>query len=144
MSRRQLRESVLQSLFQIHMGEVPVPQAISHVLEEAGSDIDRGSLEKFVSGTYDNLPQIDSLIRQYSIGWELDRMPSVDLTILRMAVYEMIYEQDTPAKVVINEAIELAKAFSTADSGKFVNGVLGKMLPDLDRLRSSVQNDSGN
>ncbi|WP_018132465.1 transcription antitermination factor NusB [Effusibacillus pohliae] len=138
MRRRQARECALQSLFQIHIGEVPPAEAIRYVLEEASGDLDLDFLNKLVMGTYEHRSAIDDLIRQYSIGWELDRMPAVDLTVLRLAVFEMLYETETPPKVVINEAIELAKAFSTEESGKFVNGILGKMLPDLERLRGSV------
>lgn len=138
MGRRQTRESALQSLFQIHVGQVPVAQAIDHVLEENGEIVDREYLEKLVNGTHFHQPQIDQLIRNHAVGWELDRMPAVDLTILRMAVYELLYEPDTPVKVVINEAVELAKEYSTGDSGRFVNGILGKLVLDADRLRGSA------
>lgn len=138
MSRRQVRESALQSLFQVYIGQVPATEAIRHVLEESDPDIDRSYLEQIVTGTYNNQDAIDQLIEKYSLGWKLDRMPNVDLTILRMAVYEMLYQTETPTKVIINEAIELAKAFSTEESGKFINGILGKLLQDLDQLRSSV------
>lgn len=138
MSRRLVREKALQSLFQIHMGEVPVDDAIRHVLEENPHEIDNEYLSKLVTGTYQQQDKIDQLISTYSVGWELDRMPSVDLTILRMAFYELLFEQDVPEKVVINEAVELAKVFSTADSGKFINGVLGKTIENIQQLRGSV------
>lgn len=138
MRRRQVRELALQSLFQINMGQVPIAEAIENVLEEyTGQEGERTYLDQVVSGTYDNQAKIDSLIKQYSVGWELDRMPAVDLTILRMAVYELLFQTEVPAKAIINEAIELAKAFSTAESGKFVNGILGKLVQDVDQLRGS-------
>ncbi|MFC4769154.1 transcription antitermination factor NusB [Effusibacillus consociatus] len=139
MSRRQVRESALQSLFQMNVGQVPANEAIGHVLEETNQEIDKEYLEKMVTGTHNNQSRIDSIIEKYSVGWKIDRMPTVDLTILRMAVYELLYEPGTPEKAIINEAIELAKAFSTAESGKFVNGILGKLVQDLDQLRGSVQ-----
>ncbi|BCJ85917.1 transcription antitermination factor NusB [Effusibacillus dendaii] len=137
MSRRLVRETALQSLFQMDVGQIPVSEAIHNVLEEASPAVDQTYLRKIVTGTYDHLSVIDPLIKKYSVGWELERMPSVDLAVLRMAVYELLFEPDVPPKVVVNEAVELAKSFSTAESGKFVNGILGKVLNDLDQLRSS-------
>lgn len=144
MSRRLVREKALQSLFQIHMGEVPVEEAIHHVLEEMEQKVDLPYLRQLVTGTFQHQAQIDELIRKYSVGWELDRMPAVDLTLLRMAVYELLFQRDVPVRVVINEAVELAKVFSTSDSAKFINGVLGKLIGELDQLRGSLTNDFGN
>jgi N utilization substance protein B len=143
MSRRLVREKSLQSLFQIRMGEVPIDEAIEHVLEETEQPVDTQYLRQLVAGTTQHQKQIDEVIRQYSVGWELDRMPVVDLTLLRMAIYELLYEQDVPVKVVINEAVELAKVFSTAESAKFVNGVLGKLIGEIEQLRGIAANDSG-
>lgn len=137
MSRRLDRESVLQCLFQIYVGGVAVNEAIQNVMEEKQEDKDLAFISKIVQGTSEHQQKIDSIISEYSIGWQLDRMPNVDLNVLRMAVYELLYDQESPERVVVNEAIELAKAFSTSESGKFVNGVLGKMLGDLPQLRSS-------
>lgn len=144
MSRRLVREKALQSLFQIHMGEVPIDDAIEHVLEETGRNVDKQYLRQLVTGVLHHQTQIDEKIRQYSVGWELDRMPTVDLTLLRMAIYELLFEQEVPIKAVINEAVELAKVFSTSESAKFVNGVLGKLIGDIDGLRGSITNDIGN
>lgn len=81
-----------------------------------------------VQGTVDNLGQIDDLIRSQADNWRLERMPAVDRNILRLAVYEMLYETDTPKLVVVDEAIELAKKFGSEQSGRFVNGLLDGLL----------------
>jgi transcription antitermination protein NusB len=135
-SRRVAREKALQSLYQIDMADVPVEEAIRHVTEDGGLK-DLSFLRKLVTGTEANLERIDAVIGQYASGWELDRMASVDRNVLRLAVYELLHETDVPVSVVINEAVELAKAFSTPESGKFVNGVLGKIIRDLDIIKGS-------
>ena len=76
------------------------------------------------TATVTNIPKIDEIIKKTSLNWELDRMPAIDRSILRMAVCEMMILPGTPVAVIIDEAIELAKKYSTEKSGKFVNGVL--------------------
>ena len=80
-----------------------------------------------IGGVLKNLSDLDSLIKKYVKNWEIDRMAVIDRNILRMAVYEMLYQDDIPPNVSINEAIELAKKYGDIDSGKFVNGVLDKI-----------------
>lgn len=84
--------------------------------------------QDLVQGTVDNLGQVDDLIRSQADNWRLERMPAVDRNILRLAVYEMLYETDTPKLVVVDEAIELAKKFGSEQSGRFVNGLLDGLL----------------
>lgn len=81
-----------------------------------------------VRGTLDHLEQIDTLIRQQAEHWRLERMPPVDRNILRLAIYEFLFETDVPKLVILDEAIELAKEFGTEQSGRFVNGVLDGIL----------------
>ena len=76
--------------------------------------------------------EIDQLIAQYAKEWSLDRMANVDRNILRLAAYEILYEPDVPNSVAVDEAVELAKKYSTAESGKFVNGILGNVLRHID------------
>lgn len=138
MSRREAREKALQSLFQIDLAGVSTDQAMAHVTEEGGTS-ELPFLRQLVVGTVEHLPQIDEILQRYTTGWELPRMAAVDRNILRLAVYELLYLPETPVGVVVNEAVELAKAFSTSTSGRFVNGVLGKVVGDLERLRGDVQ-----
>lgn len=81
-----------------------------------------------VEGTIDHLAEIDGLVREQADNWRLERMPAVDRNILRLAVYELLYQEDIPKLVVVDEAIELAKRFSTEQSSRFVNGLLDGLL----------------
>ena len=83
---------------------------------------------RLVEGVVEQQPRIDELIEAHASGWSLDRLPDVDRAILRMAVFELLWVDDVPDAVVIDEAVELAKALSTDDSPAYVNGVLGAIL----------------
>lgn len=83
---------------------------------------------ELVSGTVDHLAQIDELIRQQAEHWRIERMPPVDRNVLRLAVYELLFETDVPKLVVVDEAVELAKRFGAEQSGRFVNGLLDGLL----------------
>lgn len=147
MKRRLARELAIQSLYNISMNQVAPEESISLVLEEAGSERDepvsQADLQEIapyvktlVEGTTGLIAKIDPMLEEYLKGWKVDRLSKVDLQILRLAVYEMVFQQEVPPKVVINEAIELAKWFGTEESGKFVNGVLGKMFKELAEIRA--------
>lgn len=146
MKRRVAREIVVQSLYQMEMNLVESEEAISILLEEASEENETERVIKdeiklkeyvleLVNGTWNNKVAIDELLGHYLVGWQISRLSRVDRQVLRLATYEMVYQEDVPAKVVVNEAIDLAKHFGTEDSGKFVNGVLGKMIGDLAELK---------
>ena len=146
MKRRLAREMAIQSLYQMEMNEVSAEAAIAMVIEEAHHDneaemqvTDEILLTEFVTGlvegTYKIKDFIDDLLIQYLKGYQMDRLSRVDRQVLRLAVFEMVFRDDVPPKVVINEAIELSKHFGMEDSGKFVNGVLGKMIKELDQIK---------
>ena len=84
-------------------------------------------MQKKYEGILEHLDEIDGELNEYSQGWKTSRMSRVDLTALRLAVYEMKFDEDIPTGVAINEAVELAKRFGGEDSGSFVNGILGKI-----------------
>ncbi len=92
-----------------------------------------------MEGTQSNRERIDKVLSEYLKGWQIDRLSRVDREVLRLAVYELLYTKDTPPKVVVNEAIELAKHFGTEESGKFVNGVLGKLFKELDAVQEKQE-----
>jgi N utilization substance protein B len=84
-----------------------------------------------VTGVETNQDRLDDVIAAHAKGWTLARMPTIDLTVLRIGAFELLARPDVPVAVVLNEAIELAKRFSTDDSGRFVNGVLSALVPVL-------------
>lgn len=86
--------------------------------------------DTLVQGVAEHLADIDAALGRASAHWRLDRMAKVDLTILRLAAYEMLYEQQVPHEVVIDEAVELTKQFSTAEAASFINGVLGPLVDE--------------
>jgi N utilization substance protein B len=91
-----------------------------------------------VEGVVAQRTRIDELLAEHAQGWTLDRMPAVDLAILRMGLYELLWAQDVPDPVAIDEAVQLAKTLSTDDSPRFVNGVLGRIGGIADRLRATL------
>ncbi|WP_256757173.1 transcription antitermination factor NusB [Cohnella sp. WQ 127256] len=151
MKRRLAREIVVQSLYQIEMNGVTGDEAVNIVMEEARQDNEMGtdvaelaSIDAFtrelVKGVQDNQDIIDQSLVAYLTGWQVDRLSRVDRQILRLAVYELKFCQDVPPKVVINEAIEVAKHFGLDENGKFVNGVLGRMLREREEEQSKESN----
>jgi len=92
---------------------------------------DQGFVKNLIEGVTKNLDEIDKYITKYATEWPLDQITIVDRNILRIGVFELVYDQDIPAKVAINEAIEIAKTFGGESSGKFVNGVLGAIYKDM-------------
>ena len=95
---------------------------------------DQGFVVKVIKGVMGHLAEIDTYITKYATEWPLDQITIVDRNILRIGVYELVFDEDIPAKVAINEAIEIAKAFGSQSSGKFVNGVLGAIFKDLENM----------
>ncbi|GFZ99027.1 N utilization substance protein B [Paenibacillus marchantiophytorum] len=149
MKRRVAREIAVQSLYQIQMNEATPQEAVQVAIHEAENDnetgldfkgekIDPVYIVELVEGTYSHKVSIDELLEEYLKGWAMDRLSRVDREVLRLAVYEMLYRDDVPPKVVVNEAIDLSKHYGTDESGKFVNGVLGKMIKEVDDLKSKV------
>lgn len=129
MNRRKSREEALKLLYQgdiqrIDVRELLEPDALPEGEERILSDA--FSLE-LVEGVMINRVEIDEKIKHYAIDWSLERMSPIDRNVLRIAVYEILYCEDIPVGVSINEAVELAKKYSTETSGKFVNGILGKI-----------------
>jgi N utilization substance protein B len=117
--RSNAREQSLMLLYEAEQRGV----APSTLFEDRGvASAELASL--LVTGVEQNISQIDLYIIENAKGWAIDRMPALDRAILRIAIFELLYRTDTPVAVVIDEAVELAKRFSTDDSGRFVNGVL--------------------
>ncbi|MCR8847094.1 transcription antitermination factor NusB [Rossellomorea sp. SC111] len=125
MKRRVAREKALQALFQIDMSGIQPEVALRNVLEEE-EKMD-AYLEQIVLGFMENQERIDGHIRESLEKWSFDRLAKVDRNILRLGVYELLFVEDVPNNVVINEAVEIAKIFGDDQSSKFINGVLSKV-----------------
>ncbi len=130
MSRRELREHIFNMVFRIEFNseeEMTEQEQLYFELAENISEKD----EKYISNKYnailEKLTEIDSILNDLSTGWKISRMNRVDLAILRLAIYEMKWDEDIPIEVAINEAVELAKKYSGDSAPSFVNGVLAKL-----------------
>jgi transcription antitermination protein NusB len=127
-SRRRGREAALQVLYLKDVGGPglpPLPEAVWS--EEPLGAKSREFAERLVEGVRAHQSRIDPLIKKVAENWEMGRMATVDRCLLRLAAYELLHELDTPINVIINEAVEIAKKFSTSESSKFVNGILDKI-----------------
>ena len=131
MTRRELRENVFKMLFRVEFHEEgSMPEQLELVDDEIenGKEEDIAYMTQKCNDIIAKLPEIDEAINASTTGWKTSRMGKVDLSIIRLAVYEIKYEEDVPAKVAINEAVELAKMYGTDNSASFVNGVLAKFV----------------
>src|SRR5690606_14735953 len=121
----------------VDVGRTQRERALQYNADELGLDeADRAFAKSLVDGTLDNLSRIDSIIARHAQNWSISRMARTDRSILRMGAYEILFQTDVPGSVAVNEAVELAKAYGDADSGKFVNGILGHLLRQETTLRS--------
>ncbi len=125
MKRHEARSKAMQVLFQLDNIELTKEEAISHVLDGEKSD---SFFESLVNGTTENLQEIDAALVKNLENWSLTRLPKIERTVLRLAVFELMFMKDTPKSVVLNEAIELCKTYGDEKSSKFVNGVLSKFV----------------
>lgn len=143
MKRRQAREAALQTLYQVDVGGVDPEKAIATTAE-----LNKTSPEELVFtwelviGSINHMSEIDHTISELSKDWDLQRLARVDHNIMRMAIYEIIYRDDIPPGVTINEAVELAKAYGGKDSGKFVNGILGMLIKNSTTIGSHGNEDN--
>ena len=129
MTRREIRENVFKMLFRVefHEQEEMNEQLVLFGEElDALKEADLSYIRNKCNDIFSKIEEIDSAINEVATGWKTSRMGKVDLSIIRLAVYEIKCEDDIPTKVSINEAVELAKAYGTDDSPSFVNGILAK------------------
>jgi N utilization substance protein B len=127
-SRRHGREVALQALYGAEVGKRPPDEMLTELLARDEGSEGRSFVRDLVMGTLDNEEESDAVIAPLLEGWTLDRLPTIDRIILRMSAFELNHRKETDPAVVINEAVELAKKFSTEDSGRYVNGVLARVL----------------
>jgi transcription antitermination protein NusB len=138
-TRRKSRESALQMLFAADMAKTPenilTGSFWNHLGETEIDEPTRAFADKLVKGTLENLKIIDKRIKSRAEHWRIERMAIVDRNVLRLAVYEFLFEE-TPHTVIINEALEIARRFSTYEATQFINGILDAVKSDLNREKS--------
>jgi transcription antitermination protein NusB len=125
MKRREAREKAFQILFQMDINEISPEEALNYAADE-------GPIDEFTDTLVKNVIQhkaeIDQVISEHLVSWSLKRIASVERTLLRIATYEIKFIDDIPVKVSINEAVDIAKEYGDENSGKFINGVLSKLV----------------
>ncbi|CAG9623178.1 transcription antitermination factor NusB [Sutcliffiella rhizosphaerae] len=131
MKRSKAREKALQAVFQMDLSDISAEEAIINVLEDGEKTDD--FLQDVVNGTKEHQAEIDTILKNHLEKWSLDRLGTIDRTILRIATYEMKYVEDIPLNVSMNEAIELAKVFGDDKSSSFINAVLSKVKTSLEK-----------
>ena len=132
--RHEAREFALKFLFQTDFNDTPFDEAWEDFWNKkrAGKKVKAFTLE-LVQGVMETQMELDDRLQAGSQNWNLKRMAAVDRNVMRLAVYEMLYREDIPPVVSLNEAVRLSKEYGTPDSGKFVNGILDGILRSLDR-----------
>ena len=132
--RRKSREFALQVLYQLNITKQDAIRALTqfegHFLSDGEAD---EFLKRLVLGVLEHFPELDRLIEKYSENWRLDRIDIIDRNILRMALFELLYCEEIPPKVTINEAIDLGKRYGSEDSGSFINGILDRIQNEVVR-----------
>jgi transcription antitermination protein NusB len=134
-ARRKARICALQMLFQYDIAQPRVDELASSYWEAFGDEmgnVARDFSNNLALGAISRLDEIDALIKRRAEHWRIQRMAVVDRNILRLAIYEFLYEADTPKTVVINEALEIARRFSTFEATQFINGILDAIKRDLE------------
>lgn len=132
MTRRILREQIFKLLFRIEFNNTEEMEEQKGLFFENADESFSSDDREYIQNKYEKITsaisEIDNVINERTKGWSTERMNKVDLTILRLGVYEIMYDEDIPQGVAVNEAIELAKKFGSDDSYSFVNGVLAKFI----------------
>ncbi|MBU3189157.1 transcription antitermination factor NusB [Clostridium bowmanii] len=131
MNRRKSREAAMKLLFEMSINKEKYEDIIENFKEYTDvdlTDIDMSYITKVLAGINENGAEIDKNIEKYLIKWKLDRLSKMNLAILRICTYEILFEEEIPGKVSVNEGIELAKKYGEDSSPAFINGILAKMI----------------
>ncbi|MBI9020921.1 MAG: transcription antitermination factor NusB [Verrucomicrobia bacterium] len=144
--RRLAREWIVQFLFQTEFNPGNLDEALAEFFDDEEKkplERDRVYVDEVIRGVIDNQLKIDRTLKKYTDNWDVDRLGALDRIVLRVAAYEMLYRTDVPPVVSINEAVEIAKAYSDKKSARFVNGVLDRVQKELSRPSRSIETDNG-
>jgi len=134
--RRKARKKALEILYEHELIGVPIAEILER-RKESGADKELPEFtQRLIEGVLVHQAEIDRTIESKSEEWLVERMPSTDRNILRICLYEMLYESDIPISVSINEAVEMAKEYGTEDSSRFVNGILGRIAEEMEERSS--------
>lgn len=141
LTRREIREKALQSLFQLSANEDLTPEmamqqaliSSNELADEVETALVPEYLDLLVKGVIENQLTIDEEVQKYLENWSMERLAKTDVVIMRIAIFEMLYVPDVPAKVALNEALEITKLYSDEKSRKFVNGVLANIVNNLEK-----------
>ena len=142
-NRRVVREKCLQILYAFEMNGDGLTRITDGILSDITNKVDRDFGEQLVNKVVGNTREIDGKIKERVNNWEMDRIALIDKLLLRMGIAELVYFKDIPPKVSINEVIEIAKNFSTSNSGKFINGILDAILNDLKKTGQIMKTGRG-
>ncbi|TCS96382.1 transcription antitermination factor NusB [Hazenella coriacea] len=139
MSRRTSREHAIQALYECEFHQDQEEQ----VIQRRGSSLQGDDAQFYldlVQGIQEQQASIDPVIQRFlKEGWSLSRIPTVDRAILRLAVYELLYQPETPQGAILNEAVDLGKFFSSEESGRFINGVLGMVVKEINQIKAEIE-----
>ncbi len=134
MSRKISRELGMKLFYQLEMTKDFSEESVVKFIEEnSHENLDKDYIQDMGMRLIESKEKVDGLISKYAKGWTLNRIAKVDLSIMRLAIIEILYREDIPFKVAINEAIELSKRYSDEDSGGFINGVLGSVVNEIEK-----------
>ncbi|MEW5947148.1 MAG: transcription antitermination factor NusB [bacterium] len=142
MSRNKARVVAMQALFQIDKSEGAVNNVVgARAREETLDPGDAEYIRNIIKTVRENLRRIDGIVGDYSTDWPIGRLGGVELAVLRISLAEILYLKDVPASVAVSEAVRIAKKFGTENSGRYVNGILGKFLRDNPSASSGGRTD---
>lgn len=145
MNRREIREKAFMFLFQLELQKGSETEQMEAFMQEyeISAESDR-YFSQLIDGVRQKQEEIDAAFADYLKGWTKDRLPRVDLTIIRLAVYEIMFTDEVPDSVAISEAVLLAKKFSTEESRAYINAVLGNVSRNPRTIREEIQEDKHN
>ncbi len=143
MGRRASREAAMKLLYQLEIQKDDRSEQIETALEDGSlTDNDKKYIRSIVDGVEEKTALLDCIIEKYAMGWKISRLSKIDLSVLRIGIYEILFREDIPFSVSVNEAVELAKKYSNEDAGAFVNGLLAKVSKD-DAVTAATPCESG-